>query len=1086
MLALCTLAFTGCKEDPVDEATPCEEHTFAEDGWTYLSAPTCTEVGKKRATCTVCAKVVDVEIPVKAHSFGEWKVLSEPTCASDGQKTRKCTECDEATDIGIIDATGIHDLKEEIVKPATCLEFGLKRFTCKVCEAEFEEGIPLAGHTLDEGQELREPTCEENGLTRYTCTVCKTYYEDVETQLTGHTLDAGVTTKEPSCTEPGEKTRTCSTCGETVTSAIRATGHKIVSSKLRAATCTEDGLTAGTYCRLCNLTFSGRSVIPASHTLSADWTVLNAATAGSNGSIGRSCTVCNTTPVNEVTTKSGSNTTSSGFISLDLTGFSLVAAAAGNSTVSPFYTAQLQEFTEALTSATGLKFKTTPAAKEILIGQTGRAESTYALSTVTGPGFTIRVTESKIVILGTDDLMTALALRYFATAYLTETTGKTLSLRYFFNSDDTPTLSPDASFRLVLDDALDNSSNHPYHTSLNRVNSRDYPCVEMDNLVTWLASKTGLSSSKFSVITDATADTGFELLFGLSDRPEAKALHAMLDANEYGIQVTENKILLVGHNHDGLQAAYKMYKTLYESYGALPCGFLHIGVANTEWVLDFPRPDSDTIKLTASQDNHNSSLQLYYTGSGVSADAYRTYCTQLERAGFIKVMPTNTIEGSIFNTYVNYDTQVTLYVAYNDYKHKAEYTTEAMKAWHVLSGTVSGTDYITGNSMSHVVEYPIPDYQKCIRIISAPLSAVTLPDAGLLTPNPTYSKVTETSITAIQYAGSAIGMGYIIQLEDGRFIVIDGGNNDDTQSYGTERENLWNALVTLYRKAYGRDPSTASPIRIAAWYNTHAHGDHTKTFISFLQDYASLVKLDYILANLPGEKEVYPTKGDRGGLDDNKLDQILNTFGVGFKYVKLHTGQVLYLANIKIEVLMTHEDLNPTPINQYNDTNTVLRFFIGNKDSDTVTTVLWPGDSGLYQSRFLCAMYGSYLQSEIVQVAHHGNIGCDIAFYETVKARALLWPNRQATYDNYVKHSNRTRQWPYNVDYHLTHNIEELQYILVSTLYDFTIPFTKDGPDYKNIYDLDTGRVLRQQLRTGTDVSIGTSGTPIVKRFEDT
>lgn len=1094
LLALCALGFSACNEDPDDTATdPCETHTFAEDGWTHLLAPTCTEAGQKRATCTVCGKVVDEAIPATGHTAGEWKQITAPTCAKEGLKERRCTVCNVQTETEMVD-TVAHTLSERIVTAPTCETPGLKQTYCTGCDYTMDHGLEIIDHILGiEGEVVQEPDCDSPGLRRYYCIMCEEYSEVLEYSAPTHSLDGGTVTTAASCAASGAMIKHCTLCSYTESVTIPATGHTRVRSAAVSATCTTAGTTAGYYCETCGITFSGRSPIPATGHTPGDWTVLSPASAGASGSIVRICGDCNQQISTDVITLQNGTVRSATPTQFSLQGCSLVYQKS-TSSVSDLYTESIQRFADVLGDVTGISLSPVTSAasgKRILIGQTSYPQSTAALQAIKGQGYAIRVTEDAIVIVGSDDLMTISALHFFLDNYVRSSTSiASITADCFVAYDNAEAMRLASSsgnlFSYVLDADLDLSSNHPYHTSLNRVNSRDYPCVEMDNLVAWLAEKTGLATTAFPIITDTTPDTGYELLFGMTNRPESAAAFALLDANEFAIRVTNNKVVLVGHNHDGLQAAYNLFKTLYDANGSLPGGFSYIGTVNTGWVVDFPRPDGEGIHLTASQDNHNSSLQFYYTGNGVSAETYLAYCQALEAAGYVKVLPTNQIENSLFNTYVNYQKKITLYVAYNDYLHKEEYTTEAMRAWHVLSGVVSGDDYITGEKVSYTVEYPIPDYQKCIRVISAPLSAVTLPDAGLLTPNPSYTKVTETSITAIQYLASAIGMGYIIQLEDGRFIVIDGGNNNsasNTQSYGTERANVWDALVRLYTKTYGFAPSISRPVHIAAWYNTHAHGDHTNTFLSVLKDYGPYIKLDYILANLPGEKEVYPTKGDRGGLDDNDLNTIRNTYGVDFKYVKLHTGQVLYLANIKIEVLMTHEDVFPTPIDQYNDTNTVLRFFIGNQDSDTVTTVLWPGDSGLYQSRFLCAMYGDYLESDILQVAHHGNIGCEIAFYETVKARTLLWPNKASTYNSYVKYSNRTKQWPYCIDYHLTHNIEELQYIMLSALYDFTLPFTVDGPNYDAIYDLDTGNVLSQQLSTGTDVSIST--TPIVKRFEN-
>lgn len=49
----------------------------------------------------------------------------------------------------------VHDYEWTEVKPATCLEAGLKRGVCKVCNDAVEEPIPALGHDFDEYNECR-------------------------------------------------------------------------------------------------------------------------------------------------------------------------------------------------------------------------------------------------------------------------------------------------------------------------------------------------------------------------------------------------------------------------------------------------------------------------------------------------------------------------------------------------------------------------------------------------------------------------------------------------------------------------------------------------------------------------------------------------------------------------------------------------------------------------------------------------------------------------------------------------------------------------------------------------------------------
>lgn len=91
------------------------------------------------------------------------------------------------------------------------------------------------------------------------CSVCgeKADYES-------HAWDDGIVTKSPSCIETGVRTYTCSVCGKKRTEAIETTGHTIVRDEAVPASCTIDGMTAGSHCSVCGEIFEPQEPIPSS------------------------------------------------------------------------------------------------------------------------------------------------------------------------------------------------------------------------------------------------------------------------------------------------------------------------------------------------------------------------------------------------------------------------------------------------------------------------------------------------------------------------------------------------------------------------------------------------------------------------------------------------------------------------------------------------------------------------------------------------------------------------------------------------------------------------------------------------------
>lgn len=142
------------------------------------------------------------------------------------------------------------------------------------------------------------------------------------------------------------------------------------------------------------------------------------------------------------------------------------------------------------------------------------------------------------------------------------------------------------------------------------------------------------------------------------------------------------------------------------------------------------------------------------------------------------------------------------------------------------------------------------------------------------------------------------GLSMIIKCSDNSIIMIDGGD-ERQQMEAQQQAELLEFLYQITGTPRGEK------IRIAAWYITHAHGDHVNGFSSFLMNHTENLNLERVIANLPDKEFVEMT------------DSIVAAVkGAVLKYncqeVKVHTGDVLQIADIKMEILYTHEDLIAT------------------------------------------------------------------------------------------------------------------------------------------------------------------------------
>ena len=742
-------------------------------------------------------------------------------------------------------------------------------------------------------------------------------------------------------------------------------------------------------------------------------------------------------------------------VTVDLTGYSAVLATSLNGTKATLSIArELISRIGTLTGATIPSYneEAVPAdegSREILIGLTNREESTSAYKRIKDDGFAIEVTDNKIAIVGTSHMHLVMAMEYFAEKYLSNHVGTTLSLyeRALAEKMESVVISEEGENGIAFVWAAG--------LSTDVANGRDLPAKLVGDFSDYIAKELFISrtsKNKYLLLKEDNAEsTGFtEFLVGDVDRDTARACRAELAATEYGLFVRDGSVVLTSPNDAALLESGEMVKKLLvdatvttgdKKSIVLPEGFsLKRHVAN-EWFTDFPKPEGEGITLYNTMDDGDRSLQYYYVGAGVSAESYRDYCKVLTDAGYT-VLTQNEVEQSIFTTLVDPTNSYSLYVAYNAYAYADQYEYENNKY----------------NAQ----------YQKCIRVVSSRLDSVTLPDAEILTPSPAYERVTSSSIAALELYKDAVGMGYVITLEDGRLIVFDGGF-----SAGTAPADLWELLSKTNERITDKPTSADNPVHIAAWILTHSHSDHSTAFLSVLKRFGTMIRMDYMLGNFPSKTSVY-RHSNSDIMDMSKegaIEQYEQYVPGGFKFIKVHAGQKFYLANVEIEVLTTYEDLNPARIYTTNDTNTVTRFTMrntneqGERVGDPVT-LLWLGDSNALQSRHMSAMYGNYLESDMVQLAHHGNTGCEKDLYTLVNAKVLWFPVdywRVELFAIGTKHPTLR-----DINLHAL-TLPRMQYVFVSGNdnavshdYNLCLPFSAETgePDYDGIYEAVTGSAL--------------------------
>ena len=226
-------------------------------------------------------------------------------------------------------------------------------------------------------------------------------------------------------------------------------------------------------------------------------------------------------------------------------------------------------------------------------------------------------------------------------------------------------------------------------------------------------------------------------------------------------------------------------------------------------------------------------------------------------------------------------------------------------------------------------------------------------------------------------------MGYIIRIADGSFVIIDSGEYKD----GVE-VRMYNILKKL-----APDPNN---IVISAWMITHAHSDHVGGFVKFVNKYSSdkTIKLKQFLFNFPDDSKV---TSEWEKHDQNWAKSLAKSWGA--EMLKVHTGNVLYYADIKINILYTQENYLACNANgimkEYNGASIVTQFVMADG-----TKVLVGADhpvDGTYEGANWCEnalvkYYGTALESKVVSTFHHGyGGGANNVIYSVIKPKIVLW-----------------------------------------------------------------------------------------------
>lgn len=437
----------------------------------------------------------------------------------------------------------------------------------------------------------------------------------------------------------------------------------------------------------------------------------------------------------------------------------------------------------------------------------------------------------------------------------------------------------------------------------------------------------------FSNPYDANA---LEILIGDTGYPESNQVMKSLAYGDWSVQYIGNKMVVAASSWqalgDAITEAIKVVKKGADGNGNIKIS-RDLKVIKTADKIINELPVYDTASASCPQTidtGDDASLALFRNST---VEEYENYLAKLEKNGYT-FYDSNVIVDNRFATYIN-DTHL-IHAGWYAYENAVRVTIEPKTALAVRE---------SDNKWS-------------------PVSGIT-------------TSLAQVSISTAATDYNDCGMGYIWQLADGSFIVIDGG-------YASNATQLYN-----YMKA--KAPN--GKIVIAAWILTHPDNDHRLAFKELITKHANDITLERFISN-------HPSAHIASGIKYDALALASET--PGCEVIKAHPGMKFFLRNAVIEVLFTTDSRVPSTSN------------ISANNSSIVFTVeaegekaLFTGDMGDSSANVVANMYGTYLKSDILQVAHHGHTngaGTNPAnmcrFYRFACAEVVIWPTSEGRYLN--------------------------------------------------------------------------------------
>ena len=210
-------------------------------------------------------------------------------------------------------------------------------------------------------------------------------------------------------------------------------------------------------------------------------------------------------------------------------------------------------------------------------------------------------------------------------------------------------------------------------------------------------------------------------------------------------------------------------------------------------------------------------------------------------------------------------------------------------------------------------------------------------------------------------------MGYFIKTQNGKVIVVDGGNIGDSSN-----------LINYINSNGGK---------VDYWFLTHFHTDHTGAISDIIDN--TDIQIDNIIHSFCDRNlvEIYePDRLEQYDIITSSLEKVKENIIIPVE------SQVFDIDNVKIEIISVYQ--NDIFENLGNNTSMVFKLNVNDK------SVIFLGDTGKESSEKLLNIHLNDLKSDYVQMAHHGQDGATYELYQAIDPDYCLWPTPDWLWDN--------------------------------------------------------------------------------------